>query len=562
MKRRLLDGDHQNRRLCILLFKTDTIDCMESDERGSSESSGKLEWEIYDAENLWNELKGGTKRFASNREGFVTIGPDLGNLGGGPQVRVIGDTWTFKFDLCKVNGETFYKAPDQKLLQQEIHASFPQELPEMRVDGVNVYYDAGNQKRRIAYRLSQREIIYDPGEGEIRNADELHRHLQTAALIYQAYVLAYYKTEGLTVPGDQLIFKSRALTLSEEASGHGVPHNFKKEEEPPKDMFLPEIPDVRFKDVGGQERAVTTCQRFAEQLHYREIFALQGSEPPRGILLWGPPGTGKTLLAKAIANEANANFLHIVSSDIVGQGLYGQAEKETQEIFNQARRLTKENGKHVIIYIDEGDLLLPNKGEGSGSRHEATGSRVGVFSQEMDGITSAKDITVIISTNEPKDLDPRILSRMDESEEVPLPDQRGLEQIFEIHLNKLNAKAGSEVVDPDIDKTVLAGKAFGFSFSGRDVADIIGIMARQRGFVQLTKIKEAIKDNRLKMDQGRNEREFIAEIAKRIRTGQVEGIQDLVLPPITTEDLLGMIENSKNLLKEKRPQKLGFQRNQ
>jgi hypothetical protein len=339
----------------------------------------------------WYEGYGFSKKW-----GFVVCGPELGNLGGSPLLRIINNRLTIKIGLRKMGGGAFYQAIPTESLQ----AKMTQVLPELVADGVNIYTNTYNKKERIAYKNTDGDFVYEPTSAGVTNAEDLQRHLELASKIYIGYATAFYEDAKLTVPQDTLSFTPKVLEVFEHIS-----HNKSKPESNGiKDMLVTKKPDARFEDVGGQINAVNTCRRFAEQLKYPDVYALQGSEPPRGILLWGPQGTGKTLLAKAIANEAEANFIHIQASDLAGQGLYGQVENVVTEIFSEARKLATDSRKHVIIYVDEGDLLLPKKtGVGAAGRHEATGKTVGIFAQAMDGIASSRDITVIISTNEPGD---------------------------------------------------------------------------------------------------------------------------------------------------------------
>jgi SpoVK/Ycf46/Vps4 family AAA+-type ATPase len=421
-----------------------------------------------------------------------------------------------------------------------------------------VYKVDGEKQTRVAFSDSSSSFFYQTEKGEIKNSTDLENQLKSAAEIFSAFVKAQYKKNEFQLPeNDVLVIRPDELVEMEEI------RTFKsgatKQESSADRLIIKEKPNVSFEDIGGQDKAVETCKRFSEQLAYPEVFRLQGSEPPRGILLWGPPGTGKTMLAKAIAAESNATFLQVQAGDVVGEGLYGQTEGVVTELFSEAKKITQETGRRVIIFVDEADLILPGKQkEGGGARHEATGRVVGIFSQEMDGIRSSKEITTILATNDPKDLDPKILSRMDESEEVPLPDAKGLERIFEIHLARTEKEFNIRIARDGFDLTNISKLSEEQKLSGRDVKDILGILLRKRGQMQLAKIREAIKTARIPVPDGVNESQVITNVAERLKSGDLVGLEDLQLNPVSESDLKEVITDSKNLLKSKAVRKMGF----
>lgn len=506
-------------------------------------SDREISREISGVEEIWDLIKKGTRTIPLERNGWVKAGPELGNLGGAPELKYVGGRFSFKAPLTySETGQSFYSAKPEKPLQKILGpAGF-------EVEGVNIYRPEGGKRVRIAYKDPSSDFFYE--SVPVGSAEELAHHLELAAKLYQATATACFESINVPVIGDTLIIRPDEMKQLVEEISEIRP----LEINPIESMLLPQKPDVVFEDIGGQDRAVASCRRFAEQLRYPTVFKLEGSLPPRGKLLWGPPGTGKTLLAKAIANEADAHFIHVKATDVVGFGFVSQAERATQAIFDGAEKLTKKDGKHVIIYVDEGELLLPSNAV---MRHETTGSRVGIFAQAMDGIASSRKITVIISTNNPSDIDPRILSRMDEMEEVPLPSADGLRQILKIHLDKLVKRAGRNMVG-DVDLTQIAERGFGQGLSGRDIADALGILSRERGLRQLKKIRDAISQGLLVIGQDENETDFINRLARQIAENPASAPPDVILPPIQTADLTTIVDNSKTLLKTKKKAKLGF----
>src|SRR5690606_28653953 len=155
-----------------------------------------------------------------------------------------------------------------------------------------------------------------------------------------------------------------------------------------------------------------------------ESFRRLGIRPAKGFLLFGPPGTGKTLIAKAVAREAEANFVSTKSSDLLSKW-YGESEKQVSRLFQRARQVAP-----TVIFIDEIDALAPSRGGGLGEP-AVTERVVNTILAEMDGLEELQGVVVIGATNRPTLLDPALLrpGRFDELVYVPVPEESGRRKI-------------------------------------------------------------------------------------------------------------------------------------
>ncbi len=137
-------------------------------------------------------------------------------------------------------------------------------------------------------------------------------------------------------------------------------------------------------------------------LRYADSFRRIGVEAPKGVLLYGPPGTGKTLLAKAIANESQANFITAKGSDLLSKW-YGESEKHISEVFKKARQVAP-----AIVFLDELDALAPIRGSAAGEPR-VTERIVNQLLSELDGLEELRGVIVIGATNRPDIIDPALL---------------------------------------------------------------------------------------------------------------------------------------------------------
>jgi proteasome regulatory subunit len=201
-----------------------------------------------------------------------------------------------------------------------------------------------------------------------------------------------------------------------------------------KVMELVEAPDVSYEQVGGLESQIQEIRETVElPLTNPGIFADIGIEPPRGVLLYGLPGTGKTMLAKAVAHESKATFIHMSGSELVHKFI-GEGAQLVRDIFQMAREKAP-----AIIFIDEIDAV------GSIRTHDGTTGSAEVnrtmmqLLAEMDGFRTRGDIKIIAATNRIDILDPALLrpGRFDRIIEIPMPSAEGRLKILEIHAKKM-----------------------------------------------------------------------------------------------------------------------------
>ena len=191
------------------------------------------------------------------------------------------------------------------------------------------------------------------------------------------------------------------------------------------------VPQVAYEDIGGLRDEVHKVREMIEiPLKHPELFERLGVEPPKGVLLHGPPGTGKTLLAKAVANESDANFISIQGPEIISK-FVGEAEERLRQIFKQAQ----ENAP-TIIFIDEIDAIAPKRGEVTGEVEKRV---VAQLLASMDGLQSRGNVVVIAATNRVNAIDEALRrpGRFDREIELGVPDRRGRKEILQIHTRNM-----------------------------------------------------------------------------------------------------------------------------
>ncbi|EQB18467.1 MAG: family ATPase [Novosphingobium lindaniclasticum] len=254
-----------------------------------------------------------------------------------------------------------------------------------------------------------------------------------------------------------------------------------------------QVPNIGWADIGGLDDAQLKLKEGVElPLKNPEAFHKLGIRSAKGFLLYGPPGTGKTLLAKAVAKEAEANFISIKSSDLLSKW-YGESEQQIARLFARARQVAP-----CVIFIDEIDSLVPARGMGGGGGEPQVTSRVvNTILAEMDGMEELQSVVLIGATNRPALVDPALLrpGRFDELVYVGTPDEAGREHILGIHTSKMP-------LADDVSLRDVAARTE--RFTGADLEDVVrraGLTAiRKRGAeveqVRREDFEDALEDSR------------------------------------------------------------------
>jgi transitional endoplasmic reticulum ATPase len=221
---------------------------------------------------------------------------------------------------------------------------------------------------------------------------------------------------------------------------------------------LIESPDVPWTDVGGLEGAKQELRETVEwPLKYGKLFDHMNAQPPKGVLLYGPPGTGKTLLAKAVATEAESNFISVKGPEFLSKWV-GESEKAVRETFRKARQASP-----CVVFLDELDAIAPQRGRSSDSN--VTERVISQILTELDGLEDLHNVTVIAATNRPDIIDPALLrpGRFDRLIYIPVPDLEARRKIFEIHTR-------DKPLAKDVDLDILATSSE--RFTGADIASV------------------------------------------------------------------------------------------
>jgi len=215
------------------------------------------------------------------------------------------------------------------------------------------------------------------------------------------------------------------------------------------------LPRTTYEDIGGLQEEIQRVREMVElPLRHPELFQRLGIDPPKGVLLHGPPGCGKTLLARAVANESEANFHSINGPEIMSK-FYGESEARLREIFQQAQQ-----NSPSIIFIDELDAIAPKREEVTG---EVERRVVAQLLALMDGLSGRGNVIVIGATNRPQALDPALRrpGRFDREIEIGVSDKKGRHEILQIHTRGMP-------LAKDVNLTKLSDMSHGYT--GADLA--------------------------------------------------------------------------------------------
>ena len=225
-------------------------------------------------------------------------------------------------------------------------------------------------------------------------------------------------------------------------------------------LGIPAGKKVTFADVAGADEEKEELQEVVDFLRNPEKFTQIGARIPHGMLLVGPPGTGKTLLARAVAGEADVQFLSISGSDFV-EMYVGVGASRVRDLFAQAKKVAP-----AIIFIDEIDAVGRKRGSGLGGGHDEKEQTLNQLLVEMDGFARTEGIIVLAATNRPDILDPALLrpGRFDRQIHVGRPDLKGREEILKVH-------AKGKRLDDSVNLKTVARSTAGFT--GADLSNLL-----------------------------------------------------------------------------------------
>ena len=225
-------------------------------------------------------------------------------------------------------------------------------------------------------------------------------------------------------------------------------------------LGIPDGKKVTFADVAGADEEKEELQEVVDFLRNPEKFTQIGARIPHGMLLVGPPGTGKTLLARAVAGEADVQFLSISGSDFV-EMYVGVGASRVRDLFEQAKKVAP-----AIIFIDEIDAVGRKRGSGLGGGHDEKEQTLNQLLVEMDGFARSEGIIVLAATNRPDILDPALLrpGRFDRQIHVGRPDVKGREEILKVH-------AKGKRLDDSVNLKTVARSTAGFT--GADLSNLL-----------------------------------------------------------------------------------------
>ncbi|RLG48162.1 MAG: AAA family ATPase [Thermoproteota archaeon] len=269
-----------------------------------------------------------------------------------------------------------------------------------------------------------------------------------------------------------------------------------------------QVPNVRWEDIGGLEEVKRELQMAVEwPLKYPELFSRAGARPPRGILLYGPPGCGKTLLAKAVANESEANFISVKGPEVMSKWV-GESERAIREIFRKARQAAP-----CVVFFDEIDSIAPRRGSGLGDSR-VTERVISQLLTELSGLEELRKVVVIAATNRPDILDPALLrpGRFDRLIYVPPPDREARLEILRIHTR------GMPLAD-DVNLEELADRTEGYT--GADLEALCQTAAMLAIREHLERYPDP-EEARAKAGELVIARRHFEEALKRVRPSKVE----------------------------------------
>lgn len=293
-------------------------------------------------------------------------------------------------------------------------------------------------------------------------------------------------------------------------------------------------PHTRWEDVGGLEEAKEKLRELIELPLLRpELFAQAGIKPSKGVLLSGVPGTGKTLLAKAVANEANANFISVKGPELISKWV-GESEKHIREVFKKARQVAP-----CIIFFDEFDSIAKTRGSGFGDNTEKV---VNQLLTELDGVEELEKVMILAATNRPDLIDPALLrpGRFDAQVELPLPDEPTRTKIFAVHTRTMP-------LDKDVKLEEYVKQMNGYS--GAEIESL----CRQAGLLAIKRVYSS-KDKTTKLTI--TKADFDASFQAMQKSKAKKNLPDFDMPnmPPGVPDLSNL-EALKNLKSAKKDEK-------